>query len=173
MIFAPFVRAGCCVPGDDSGLNHVATFDSGIMSVTVPGWGATPASLRTLFEMGPKYRPNDKTATAMTADVKLGMKQELAAAMSRWKDSVVRAYANAFKQAITDYASGALQRMYVVIDGLQDGVEYTAAYKLCDGHNDSHICPVLDPLGDKWLKQLRKLFVVTTLDKLSNAFNVV
>jgi hypothetical protein len=28
-------------------------------------------------------------------------------------------------------------------------------------------------LGDKWLKQLRKLFVVTTLDKLSNAFNVV
>jgi hypothetical protein len=37
--------------------------------------------------------------------------------MSRWKDSAVGAYANTFKQAITYYASGALQRMYVVIDG--------------------------------------------------------
>jgi hypothetical protein len=64
-----------------------------------------------------------------------------------------------------------LHLLHQAVDSLHDGQAYTAAYK---PHADmpEEGCPVLD-LGLNWLHKLQQHFVITTLDKLANVFNVV
>jgi hypothetical protein len=105
----------------------------------------------------------------MSPAIKQRMKHELTASMTHWQETAVRAH-NRHKQPISAYAEVVLQHMHAVVDALQDDQSYTAAYKQ---HNDSTVCPELDDLGAAWLDKLRKMFVVTSLDKLSKVFNIV